>query len=82
MPTYEYLCDTCGHRFETRQRVSEAPLSSCPECRGPLARVVGTGVGILRGGPERGRRESCAYETTGQTCCGRSVRCDSPDCRD
>ena len=82
MPTYEYECESCGHRFEERQSLSEAPLSTCPECRGPVARLVGAGVGILRGAQGPGRGESCAFETTGQTCCGRSERCDSPGCGD
>ena len=82
MPTYEYECESCGHRFEERQSLSEAPLSACPACEGPVARIVGGGVGILRGAQAPARRESCAFETTGQTCCGRSERCDSPGCGD
>ena len=32
MPTYEYACETCGHRFERFQQMSDAPLRQCPEC--------------------------------------------------
>ena len=32
MPIYEYQCRSCDHQFETIQRISEAPLTSCPEC--------------------------------------------------
>lgn len=32
MPIYEYACNDCKHEFETIQKVSEAPLSDCPEC--------------------------------------------------
>jgi len=32
MPIYEYLCEKCGHQFETMQKVSEAPLRTCPQC--------------------------------------------------
>src|SRR5262249_11576858 len=32
MPTYEYLCKTCGHRFETWQKMSDEPLTVCPNC--------------------------------------------------
>ena len=32
MPIYEYLCNDCGHEFETLQKVSDAPLSKCPAC--------------------------------------------------
>lgn len=32
MPIYEYQCRSCEHQFETIQRISEAPLTNCPEC--------------------------------------------------
>ena len=31
MSIYEYSCNSCEHRFETIQRVSEEPLRDCPE---------------------------------------------------
>ena len=33
MPIYEYICNECGHEFETLQKMSDAPLSDCPECK-------------------------------------------------
>ena len=33
MPIYEYKCQNCGHYFEVLQRISEKPLSACPECK-------------------------------------------------
>ena len=33
MPTYEYLCDKCGHEFERQQRISDSPVKSCPSCK-------------------------------------------------
>ena len=33
MPIYEYKCQSCGHYFEALQRISEEPLSACPECK-------------------------------------------------
>jgi len=33
MPIYEYKCQNCGHYFEILQRISEEPLSICPECK-------------------------------------------------
>jgi putative FmdB family regulatory protein len=32
MPIYEYLCENCGHEFETLQKLSDAPLRECPQC--------------------------------------------------
>jgi len=47
MPTYEYECRKCGHVFERFQKISDAPLKRCPECRGAVARRIGTGAGLL-----------------------------------
>jgi putative FmdB family regulatory protein len=45
MPTYEYLCKACGHRFETWQKMSEEPLTVCPNCGAEIHRVLfATGV--------------------------------------
>ena len=45
MPTYEYLCKTCGHRFETWQKMSDEPLTVCPNCGATIHRVLfATGV--------------------------------------
>lgn len=32
MPIYEYRCGECGHQKEVLQRISDAPLTDCPEC--------------------------------------------------
>jgi len=40
MPTYEYLCRVCSHRFETWQKMTDDPLSTCPECGGTIRRVL------------------------------------------
>jgi putative FmdB family regulatory protein len=32
MPIYEYRCEACGHQGEHLQKVSDAPLTKCPEC--------------------------------------------------
>lgn len=48
MPTYDYVCRTCGHAFEAFQRMSDAPLEHCPcEKAEPVQRKIGTGAGII-----------------------------------
>ncbi|MFO7724964.1 MAG: zinc ribbon domain-containing protein [Oceanipulchritudo sp.] len=48
MPTYEYACLSCGHNLEAFQRMSDEPLSVCPECTAPtLKRKIGLGAGII-----------------------------------
>jgi len=39
MPTYEYVCKSCGHLFEIVQSMRDDPLSECPECGGELRKV-------------------------------------------
>lgn len=46
MPTYEYECETCGIHFERWQRMTDDPLKTCPECDGPVHRVLHP-VGIV-----------------------------------
>ena len=45
MPTYEYLCKSCGERLEVVQRFTDEALTECPRCEGPLRKVFGN-VGI------------------------------------
>ena len=40
MPTYEYHCRVCNNRFETRQKMTDDPLTTCPECGGTIRRVL------------------------------------------
>lgn len=47
MPTYDYQCLECGHTFEAFQMMSEKPLRKCPECRGKVKRLLGTGAGLI-----------------------------------
>ena len=48
MPTYDYVCDQCGHRFEEMQSFKDDPLKVCPKCREEkLRRLFGTGAAIL-----------------------------------
>ena len=46
MPTYDYECQN-GHRFEVFQKMSDEPVSSCPECEAAATRVISGGAGFL-----------------------------------
>jgi putative FmdB family regulatory protein len=46
MPIYLYQCESCGVRFERMQRISENPLTDCPECDGQVHRIIQP-VGII-----------------------------------
>lgn len=53
MPTYDYECTRCGHKFEVFQSITAKPLRKspepCPECgvQTPVRRLIGTGAGVL-----------------------------------
>ena len=48
MPTYDYECQACSHRFEAFQSIKEGALRKCPECKKlKLRRLIGTGGAIL-----------------------------------
>ncbi|HEY7593923.1 MAG TPA: FmdB family zinc ribbon protein [Actinophytocola sp.] len=46
MPTYQYACTACEHRFEAVQSFSDASLTECPECAGRLRKLYGS-VGVV-----------------------------------
>jgi putative FmdB family regulatory protein len=83
MPTYEYQCQKCKHRFDRFQSMSAEPVKICPECGGTVERLISGGAGvIIKGSGSRatdyaGGRPSCGLE---RPCCGRDSVCDSKPC--
>ncbi len=48
MPTYDYACDACNHRWEEFQSIKADPIKKCPQCRKAKARrLISPGAGIL-----------------------------------
>ncbi|MBR9976661.1 MAG: zinc ribbon domain-containing protein [Bacteroidetes bacterium] len=48
MPTYDYACKQCGHRFEAFQSMKDPLLTTCPACEADaLQRMIGGGAGLL-----------------------------------
>ena len=48
MPTYGYVCGSCGYEFDEFQSITAKPLRKCPECKKlALKRLIGTGAGII-----------------------------------
>jgi putative FmdB family regulatory protein len=48
MPTYDYLCDACGHEFEAFESIKADPQTVCPQCQeAKLRRKIGPGAAIL-----------------------------------
>lgn len=51
MPIYEYQCESCGHKLEKLQKVSDDLLKDCPACNKPrLTKLVSAAGFRLKGG--------------------------------
>src|SRR5207302_9443386 len=49
MPIYGYKCDQCGHEVEVLQSMSDPPLKVCPNCMGPLRKMIYAAGIIFKG---------------------------------
>ncbi len=48
MPTYDYECDACDHKFELFQSIMADPEKKCPKCKKmKLRRLIGTGAAVV-----------------------------------
>jgi len=83
MPTYEYECQECKHRFDRFQSMSAEPIKICPKCGGTVDRLISGGAGVIFKGPgfratdHVGARPSCGLD---RPCCGRDSACDRKPC--
>jgi len=50
MPVYEYECPACEKILEVQQRMADDPLTQCPECEGPVKKVMSRSSFQLKGG--------------------------------
>jgi len=75
MPTYTYRCNDCNYEFDIRQKMSDAPLSDCPQCQAESSlRKVVNSVGIVFKGSgfyvtdnRNGSSKAAADTATGDT---------------
>ena len=52
MPTYDYVCGSCGYEFEKFQSIAARPIRKCPNCdKLSLKRLIGAGSGVIFKGP-------------------------------
>jgi putative FmdB family regulatory protein len=75
MPAYEYQCQSCASRFERRQKMSEPEVESCPQCGGPVQRLISGGAGVIsRGAGNASAASACEM---GGGCCAPEMGCGS-----
>jgi putative FmdB family regulatory protein len=72
MPLYEYKCGRCEAVFEVIQKFSDAPLTTHPECGGPVVRLISSPAFQFKGSgwyitdyAKSGRAENGKKEGTG-----------------
>jgi putative FmdB family regulatory protein len=48
MPTYDYVCDACGDKFELFQSINDPVKRKCAKCgKQKLRRLIGAGAAIM-----------------------------------
>ena len=82
MPTYEYECKSCGHRFEASQPITAKPIEKCPQCKKSVQRLISSGSGIIfkgsgfyatdyrKGSPKSDKPSSCPASGSKPGCSG------------
>lgn len=88
MPTYDYACDACGHKFELVQSMKDAAIKKCPECKKlKVHRLIGSGGGLIFKGSgfyqtdyrSSGYKESAKKDSAPS--CDTPKKCDSKGCQ-
>lgn len=75
MPAYEYLCESCRHRFERRQKMSDAEIAACPACGGEVRRLISGGAGVIAKGGAASAPAACGMGE----CCEQGMGCGCGD---
>ncbi len=49
MPVYEYECLKCKKKHEIMQKITENPLTDCPDCGGNVKKIISNTTFVLKG---------------------------------
>lgn len=74
MPTYEYKCKKCGHKFEKFHKMNDDSIKTCPECGCEAERLIGAGSGLIFKGAGF---HATDYANSRSSCCGSDSKPDS-----
>ena len=47
MPTYEYQCLSCKHKFEILQSITAKPITKCPKCSKKVKKLISSAGGFI-----------------------------------
>ena len=47
MPTYEYECLSCNHKFEVLQSIKAKPITKCPKCSKKVRKLISSTGGFI-----------------------------------
>ena len=53
MPTYDYKCSRCSHKWEVFESMMIDPVRECPKCKGEATRQIGLGGGVVHKGEDK-----------------------------
>ena len=71
MPIYEYVCEKCDKQMEVIQKITEAPLTVCPDCKGRLRKMISNTSFVLKGtgwyATDYASNKSCSARTSEPT---------------
>lgn len=49
VPIYEYVCQSCRHQFEVKQKFSDDPISSCVRCGKTVTKIISAPAIMFKG---------------------------------
>jgi putative FmdB family regulatory protein len=49
VPIYEYVCQSCQHQFEVKQKFSDDPISSCVRCGQAVRKIISAPAIMFKG---------------------------------
>lgn len=74
MPIYEYQCQSCGHELEAIQKMSDAALTDCPQCKESSLKKRISAAGFRLSGSgwyetdfKTGKKKNLTNQDTGST---------------
>lgn len=79
MPTYDYICNECGHEFGVQQKMSDAPIKTCEKCGGDVVKLISSGNFVLKGGGWYADGYSSGKGGSSKPCDGKAASCGGCD---